>query len=203
MAYRHDPDALRVREQAVSRDLEATRAQLRDVEMLREQEQRLERELEGLRRALRANELLGRIRVASPCPADWNQMAGDDRVRFCDQCRKSVYNLSAMTTHEAEQLVCEREGDLCARFYRRKDGTILTADCPEGLRRKRRRRRIAAGAMAGALAAAGLAAATHHQGMVVSRAEEAMVRRALEEFEAGLRQGKVERVKVPRVVRPK
>jgi len=83
--------------------------------------------------------LLDRVRVASPCHASWNDMVGDERVRFCGRCSKHVYNLSAMTTDEAETLIYEREGQLCARFYRKKDGTILTSDCTVGRRRKRNR----------------------------------------------------------------
>lgn len=30
--------------------------------------------------------LLERIRIASPCRAGWEQMSGDERVRFCLQC---------------------------------------------------------------------------------------------------------------------
>src|SRR5260370_15414772 len=47
---------------------------------------------------------------------------------------KNVYNLSEMTRREAEALVREKEGQLCARLYRRADGTILTSNCPAGLR---------------------------------------------------------------------
>jgi Carboxypeptidase regulatory-like domain len=61
-------------------------------------------------------------------------MAGDDRVRYCGQCRLNVYNLSAMSAKEAENLVASREGRLCVRFYQRRDGTVLTKDCPVGLR---------------------------------------------------------------------
>ncbi len=50
-----------------------------------------------------------------------------------------VYNLSEMTSLEAENLVLEKEGKLCVRFLRRKDGTILTQDCPVGLRHIRAR----------------------------------------------------------------
>jgi hypothetical protein len=60
-------------------------------------------------------------------------MRGDDKVRFCDQCCLNVYNLSAMSRREAEDLVRQREGRLCVRFYRRADGTALTQDCPRGL----------------------------------------------------------------------
>src|SRR5215470_16116347 len=77
---------------------------------------------------------LQNLRVASPCRADWEQMAGDDRVRHCAECNLNVYNLSEMTKLEAERLIASREGRLCVRFFRRADGTILTKNCPRGLR---------------------------------------------------------------------
>ena len=78
---------------------------------------------------------LDRIKVAAPCDAEWRWMYGSDRVRFCGQCSKNVYNLSAMSTEEAEDLVRHTEGQLCDRFYRRADGTFLTGDnCPVGIR---------------------------------------------------------------------
>ncbi|HWX56590.1 MAG TPA: carboxypeptidase-like regulatory domain-containing protein [Verrucomicrobiae bacterium] len=79
------------------------------------------------------------IRVASPCPADWNTMAGDDRVRHCSECSLSVHNLSAMTEQEVQRLIANSQGRICGRFYRRADGTILTQDCPRGLRAVARR----------------------------------------------------------------
>jgi hypothetical protein len=39
---------------------------------------------------------LDEIEIATPCPASWEAMTGDDRSRFCGQCRLNVYNLSAM-----------------------------------------------------------------------------------------------------------
>ena len=76
---------------------------------------------------------LGRVRVAAPCEAEWKWMYGDDRVRFCGQCSQNVFNLSAMTTEEAEDLIRRADGKLCVRFYRRDDGTILTKNCPVGI----------------------------------------------------------------------
>jgi len=84
--------------------------------------------------------VLNDLRIASPCPASWQSMHGDDRVRFCDSCSKSVYNLSDLTASEATALIRESEGHLCVRLYRRADGTVLTADCPVGLRHAFRRR---------------------------------------------------------------
>ena len=81
---------------------------------------------------------LSQLRIASPCTASWDDMAGDDRARFCNECRLNVYNIAAMTQAEAEALIAETEGRLCARIYQRSDGTIITRDCPVGLARLRR-----------------------------------------------------------------
>ena len=80
------------------------------------------------------NPPLQEIRIAAPCQAEWRWMYGNDRVKFCGQCSLNVYNLSAMTSEEAEDLIRRTEGRLCVRFYRRKDGTILVKNCPVGVR---------------------------------------------------------------------
>ena len=69
-------------------------------------------------------------------------------MRFCGECKLNVYNLSAMGRDEAEQLVRNTEKRLCVRFYQRDDGTVLTQDCPVGLRAivRRARARVAAAA---------------------------------------------------------
>jgi hypothetical protein len=82
---------------------------------------------------------LDQVRVAAPCKADWEQMIGNERARFCGQCNRNVYNLSSMTRSEAEHLIAGNEGRLCVRFYRRRDGSILTENCPVGLRALRRK----------------------------------------------------------------
>lgn len=79
------------------------------------------------------------IQIPMPCPADWNAMVGDDRVRFCDGCKKSVHFLSSMTRDEAERLVCESAGNLCVRMAKLADGTVLTVDYQAGSDRPRRR----------------------------------------------------------------
>jgi len=79
------------------------------------------------------------IQVPKPCPADWNGMRGNDRVRFCKLCNLNVYNLSAMSREQAEDLVNASEGRMCVSFYRRADGTVITSDCGGGLRLATRR----------------------------------------------------------------
>ena len=87
---------------------------------------------------------LDNVRVAAPCSADWDSMFGTERVRLCEQCHLNVYNLSEMSRVEADRLINQAEGRLCVRFYRRRDGSIITQNCPVGLRAiKRRLSRVA------------------------------------------------------------
>jgi hypothetical protein len=94
-----------------------------------------------------------KLSVASPCSASWENMAGDDRVRFCGKCEKHVYNLSAMSLGEATQLLVAKNDGVCVRMFQRLDGTVMTEDCPVGVRRKWVRR-VATAAAGGALLAA-------------------------------------------------
>ena len=93
------------------------------------------------------------IQIASPCPAAWDEMTGDEKVRFCKLCKLNVYNVSEMSREEAESFVTQREGRTCVKFFRRADGTVLTKDCPVGLRALRQRFVRAAAALAGLLVA--------------------------------------------------
>ena len=82
------------------------------------------------------------IRIASPCSANWNDMYGNDRMRFCGDCKLNVYNLSGMSREDAENLVMNAEGRLCVRFYRRSDGMILTENCPVGWAKVKARAKV-------------------------------------------------------------
>jgi hypothetical protein len=85
---------------------------------------------------------LNNVKIASPCSADWNAMIGDDRTRFCGQCKLNVFNLSGMTCTEAESLIMNSEGRLCVRFYARPDGSVITQDCPVGWARIKKRAQL-------------------------------------------------------------
>ena len=82
---------------------------------------------------------LSNVKISSPCSQDWNQMIGTERKRFCSECKLNVHNLSEMTQAEAENLLLNSGGDLCVRFYRRADGSVLTKDCPVGFRAMKQR----------------------------------------------------------------
>jgi hypothetical protein len=83
--------------------------------------------------------LLRQVKIAAPCSVKWETMPGGERVRSCAQCSHKVYNLSAMSGDEAANLIREAEGRVCVRLYRRADGSVMTSDCPTGLRAVRQR----------------------------------------------------------------
>ncbi len=72
------------------------------------------------------------LKVASPCSARWADMAGDERARHCVLCNKSVYNVEGMSIAEVGDLIKGSAAMPCLRLRRRKDGTVITSDCPVG-----------------------------------------------------------------------
>jgi hypothetical protein len=154
-AYRADARDLEEKIQAARR-ARAQRARLRI------DEANLMTEIENVRAALERRGIrhvplpvLEDVSIASPCDVSWSDMAGDTDTRYCGKCEKYVHNLSMMSRPEAEAvLAAAAGGDLCVRLYRRTDGTVLTDDCPVGVRRRRFWRRTSGVAAAGLLVAA-------------------------------------------------
>lgn len=107
--------------------------------------------------------ILERIRIPSPCSADWDEMTGNEKVRFCQHCSKHVNNLSEMTRKQALELVARSHGRLCVRYYRRPDGRVQTTDHAHNqlYQIKRRASHLATGAFTAVLSlASGVAAQT-------------------------------------------
>jgi hypothetical protein len=148
MSYRDDLEALRTRQAALDLQVAETTRQRDEV-----------RRMVDEANARAKLPVLANISIASPCKASWDAMTGDDRTRMCAQCNKHVFNLSEMTNAEAEALIAEKAGRLCARYFQRADGTILLADCEIGAG-KRRRRRVLLASTAAIAFGTGLAAAT-------------------------------------------
>ncbi len=161
MTYRDDDRADEERERAMKRELAGIDAAVRTERSLVDRKERTRRALRdvedqlGKKRAKIPLPLLARVEIASPCDARWDEMQGDARVRHCGLCDKDVYDLSEMTAVEAEALLSRAGEAPCVRLHRRADGTVITSDCPVGVKKKRRRRFLAAGAaVAGSLVAA-------------------------------------------------
>ena len=104
---------------------------------------------------------LNRIKIDSPCQADWNSMIGNDQVRFCEHCSLQVSDLSTMTRPEARRLVARSQGRLCVRYIQRPDGGPSLSAFPQKLYRiSRRVSRIAAGAFTATLSLSNAVAQT-------------------------------------------
>jgi hypothetical protein len=174
MSYRDDLAALTARRAALEGEVAAKTRELEHATRL----------LEEARTRARLP-VLDNIKVASPCSADWAEMAGDDRVRHCGDCQRSGYNLSGMTRDEAEALIVEKEGRLCVRYFERADGTILLADdCEVGARSRQRRRRrntAIAAAAAALIGAAGALAGRSPRAVMGAMAPRPEIERAMRE----------------------
>lgn len=56
------------------------------------------------------------IEVKTPCSEDWDEMRGNEKIRFCSHCSKSVNNISAMTRKQAMRIVRASNGEICVRY---------------------------------------------------------------------------------------
>ena len=107
------------------------------------------------------NKSLRSITVTSPCLADWDQMTGNDQIRFCEHCNLKVHNISELSYSQAARLVARSQGRLCVRYYRDSQGAALTKQATPKLHQiGRRASRLAAGAFSATLSLATAAAQT-------------------------------------------
>jgi hypothetical protein len=165
MAYRDQHSILWDQKVELERAQEAVRMERTTLE---QQECSIETELKGVRTRLIETapsggaSLLANLKIASPCPARWEDMVGSNRERHCKDCKKSVFNISGMTTLEAEAFLASAQAQSekpCVTFLQRADGTLLTSDCLVGGDRRRLKvlKVVAAGVIL-TCAAAGVAA---------------------------------------------
>lgn len=100
---------------------------------------------------------LNRIKVSSPCTAEWDSMIGDHRFRFCEHCNLTVHDVSEMTKNQVFRLIADSKGSVCVRYRRDAEGTPIIASRPQKLHQiKRRTSRIAAGAFSASLCIGGV-----------------------------------------------
>ena len=152
MSYRSDLDALDARHAALANELTQKTRELDEATKLLDEAK------------VRAKlPILDNIRIATPCRADWTAMTGDERMRHCNQCDKQVFDLSEMTRVEAEALIIEKHGELCARYYQRRDGRIMTSDCRAGIIAARKLKVVAIASLALLATGVGIAVQRHNR----------------------------------------
>lgn len=157
-AYRDGREALVAQRRHLANELD-------DAERVAERASRLQHRLMQIDDELRAatSAWIDEIKIDTPCKALWDEMRGTDAVRWCGRCRRDVYDLACMTQDEITALFARAEQMPCVRLRKRRDGRVVTANCPKASRTNRIARVITAGALCGA--AAGIAASTPMTGM--------------------------------------
>jgi len=78
------------------------------------------------------------VNIPDPCRRRWAGLSGNDRVRFCGDCGKSVYNLSAMTAPQAAAFVASNPV-ACVAYNPDDDGNVATLEYAPRASQSRRR----------------------------------------------------------------
>src|SRR5215471_12371957 len=63
-----------------------------------------------------SNDYAARFEISSPCTEDWDSMAGNDQIRFCSHCQRSVHDFSQLTRKQIKKLVAKSKGRLCVKY---------------------------------------------------------------------------------------
>ncbi len=108
------------------------------------------------------------LRIQDPCSKQWHELVGDDRKRYCSECKLHVFSSTALARDEALFLRDQAPGRFCMRIEYDRAGRALYLDspAPEPARVAARdaaqgppaislERRLALAAAAGLLAACG------------------------------------------------
>jgi hypothetical protein len=94
------------------------------------------------------------LHCASPCAARGDApLIGSGRERYCWRCGRDVYDIASLSPQDARAVLGLGGAAPPPRLYVRDDGSVMTADCPVGMRRRRVRRWLAASMWAFILAA--------------------------------------------------
>jgi hypothetical protein len=71
------------------------------------------------------------LRIAAPCPEDWEAMTGDARGRYCARCELHVHDVSELREAEVEALLARRDERLCVRTRPDGAGAVVTRTTQE------------------------------------------------------------------------
>jgi hypothetical protein len=79
----------------------------------------------------RSHSILHNLQTSNPCPVKFDGMDGEERRRICSECKLTIYDIRELDEAEATKLIAAGEGYkfYSTRLFRRKDGTVTTANC--------------------------------------------------------------------------
>jgi hypothetical protein len=104
---------------------------------------------------MKKKKILDLVDIPQSCDKSWDEMIGDDILRFCSHCEKNIYNLSEMSARNAKKLLFQSNGRVCVRLQRNSDKKIKA---------NRRKTKIAASVLSATLAITSIAQAQNQIG---------------------------------------
>lgn len=88
-------------------------------------------------------------RLSYVCPIPWDSMKGSASARFCESCQRTIPNLSLISRAEREAILAKLgTEEICAAFYRRLTGELVTAEELKSAGLKNTFRQFGVGALA-------------------------------------------------------
>lgn len=89
--------------------------------------------------------LLDHCAVAAPCSGACATSDGNPRVSLCQRCGLFLYDVENLSPGAAHTLTVRTEGQTSGRLFKRRDGKVMTRNCPVGLEELRARLRKSTG----------------------------------------------------------
>lgn len=92
----------------------------------------------------------GQFEITSPCTEDWDSMCGNDQIRFCIHCQRSVHDFSQLNRKQIRKLIAGSNGRLCVRYSQVNPRPVVSA-IPVLYKIGRRTSKLVAGAFSATL----------------------------------------------------
>ncbi len=66
--------------------------------------------------------------IEKPCPANWDDIKGDEKKRYCEHCQLHVHNLSAMTPNEQRDILFPGNTRNCISYVARANARAVDSE---------------------------------------------------------------------------
>ena len=69
---------------------------------------------------------LENLEIKNPCQMDWEEMMGNEKVRRCERCQQSIYNISELTRRRALKVLNQPNEKICISYLQDENKQIIT-----------------------------------------------------------------------------
>jgi hypothetical protein len=68
---------------------------------------------------------LENLEIKNPCSINWDEMTGDEGIRYCGKCRHQVYNLSEMPKRRALKILNQPNAKVCVSYLQDEENQTI------------------------------------------------------------------------------